>query len=672
MLVPAPWRRHSCLPRRDSSRRLAVLALLLTVPTFAQQPAPPYAPTAGEIRQITTKADELAASVRALRAARSDDTLLADVEIYEKAARWILKFPEEFYTKDHLAQTLTALDRGIERAQQLRAGKSPWVAETGRRTMRGYRSGIDGSVQPYGLYVPASNEPSRPIRLDVNLHGRQGRQNEVNFLTAWADSKNAQPTDSAQIQLDVFGRMNNAYHWAGEADVFEAIQAVQKRYKIDPARIVLKGFSMGGHGAWFIGLHYPDRWVALEAGAGSTRSRRLDEANLPAHQQAMLRIFDNLFEWSLNLHNLPVAGYGGELDRQLRASVMVREQLVKEGLHIDGEPFALAAKEIPAIFLVGPQTPHRVHPDSRKRMDAFLREQAERGQRSPERIRFVTYTTRYNRSYWVTLDGLEKHYERSEIDARRSDDRRRYDIATKNLARLILREADRAADISIDGQTVRVKSAPEIALEKSGASWRQAGLRNGSALRKKHALQGPIDDAFLDPFLCVRPTGTPWNAAANQQALQRLEHFDRIHAKYFRGHVRVKDDAEVTGADLKNYHVVLFGDPGSNRLIARLHNKLPLQWTRENIAFGNRTFAAADHLPAMIYPNPANPALYVVLNSGLTVEDRDYPMGDYLTPRLGDFAILKVGTTATEPVCAGLFDESWQLGGAGGFACPTH
>ena len=32
---------------------------------------------------------------------------------------------------------------------------------------------------------------------------------------------------------------------------------------------------------------------------------------------------------------------------------------------------------------------------------------------SPDHVRFVTYTTRYNRSYWVSLDGLEKHYERA-------------------------------------------------------------------------------------------------------------------------------------------------------------------------------------------------------------------------------------------------------------------
>src|SRR5205823_934652 len=147
------------------------------------------------------------------------------------------------------------------------------------------------------------------------------------------------------------------------------------------------------------------------------------------------------------------------------------------------------------------------------------------------------YTTRYNKSYWATLAGLEKHYERAEVDARRLSDGARYEITTKNLTRLILRETDRAESITIDGQKLSVTRAPEIALEKSaleksaleksGGSWRQADVKEGPGLKKRHGMQGPIDDAFLEPFLVVRPTGAPWNAAANRQALRQLERFDR-------------------------------------------------------------------------------------------------------------------------------------------------
>jgi hypothetical protein len=77
---------------------------------------------------------------------------------------------------------------------------------------------------------------------------------------------------------------------------------------------------------------------------------------------------------------------------------------------------------------------------------------------------------------------------------------------------------------------------------------------------------------------------------------------------------------------------------------------------------GDRTFTAADHVPLMIYPNPLSPSRYVVLNSGLTVQDREYPASDYLTPLYGDFALLKTGTDGPLQVeTAGLFDETWRL-----------
>jgi hypothetical protein len=124
----------------------------------------------------------------------------------------------------------------------------------------------------------------------------------------------------------------------------------------------------------------------------------------------------------------------------------------------------------------------------------------------------------------------------------------------------------------------------------------------------------------------------------------------------------VKDDKDVTQQDLERYHVVVFGDPGSNRLLARLAAKLPLQWTRERVGFGGQTHAAAETLPALIYPNPLNPRRYVVVNSGLTSEEREI-RGEYQLPRLGDYALLKVdpATDFPEILSAGLFDERWRV-----------
>src|SRR6266550_2729462 len=228
--------------------------------------------------------------------------------------------------------------------------------------------------------------------------------------------------------------------------------------------------------------------------------------------------------------------------------------------------------------MVSKETGHGTSPLVRQRLDAFLKEHGDKGQSSPDHIRFLTYTTRYNRSYWVSLDGLEKHYERAEVDARRTAGGISFNIKTKNLTRLALRETASVREITIDGQTLQVNPAPEITLDRTGSTWKVATNEPESGLHKRHALQGPIDDAFLDPFLMVRPTGTPWNEEVNQQALRTLARFDKLWAKYFRGHPFVKDDKDVTADDLAKYHVVLFGDPGSNRVIQKWVGKLPVRW----------------------------------------------------------------------------------------------
>jgi hypothetical protein len=133
-------------------------------------------------------------------------------------------------------------------------------------------------------------------------------------------------------------------------------------------------------------------------------------------------------------------------------------------------------------------------------------------------------------------------------------------------------------------------------------------------------------------------------------------------ARFFRGHPFVKDDKDVTAADIAKYHLVLFGDPGSNRWIAKLQGKLPVKWTKDTVAIGTYSYPAAETYPTLIFPNPLNAAKYVILNTGLTIDDRGYN-GDYGTPRYGDYALVKAKPGADVPdlLHAGLFDEHWKL-----------
>jgi hypothetical protein len=664
--------------------RLFLLLLALLGTLAAQPPAqkkaaplPPIVPKSEELAAIRSKLSQLDSQLSALAANKANPDLLTDVEIYAKAARFLLEFPQTFFTQDGINQASSVLDEGLSRARQLQANQPSWTNAKGR-FIHAYRSPLDGSVQPYGVTIPDSYNPAVPARLYVWLHGRDATLTEASFLTKFP-RPNKSPTyataATGQITLDCYGRWNNANHWAGEVDVFEAIAEVSRRYNIDQNRIILRGFSLGGAGAWHIALQYPDRFAAAEIGAG-TYPRRAYLDGFPPYQKGPLHIWENILDWSLNAFNIPIAAHDGDSDSgasglppepgvpnrgQLESSLRVRAQLAKEGFPAEGDPNFLRVKGTPSIFLISQNTGHSISPLVRQQVDTFLKEHGDRGLVSPNEIRFVTFTTRYNRAHWVSAVALDKHYQRSQIFAKRDPSRSRIEVTTSNVAHLSLREMGAARQLTIDGQTLKVKPAPELHFARTGTTWRPAPSAP-AGLRKTHALQGPIDDAFLNPFLLVRPTGTPWNPEAHQQALRILARFDRVYARYYRAHPRIKDDKDVTPEDLANFNVALFGDPGSNSVMARLAAKLPIRWSRQSITAGAQSFPSASHLPALIYPNPLRPNRYVVLNSGLTIDEEEYHR-DYSMPKLGDLAILKVtpNSESPEPAFATLFDEFWRL-----------
>jgi hypothetical protein len=232
--------------------------------------------------------------------------------------------------------------------------------------------------------------------------------------------------------------------------------------------------------------------------------------------------------------------------------------------------------------------------------------------------------------------------------------------------------------VSIDGQ--KVEATPylnnlgvlSVYLQRRDGAWAAVLPERlaGDLLRRPYKTQnltGPIDDAFTESFLCVRGTGKPWHDATGQYAAGNLERFRAEWGKFFRGDLPVKDDSAVTPEDIASRHLVLFGDPASNSLIAQVADALPLTWTKDQIALAGQTVSAADHVPAMIYPSPLNGRRYVVLNSGHTFRAADLQgTNALLYPRLGDYALLKLAGSnkdplATEVVGAGLFDDFWRV-----------
>ena len=265
-------------------RTLSILVVLLPIsnPSGVIAQAPAKGSGAAKKAEVVKPTPEMRDKTRASLAASAtlldhvrvaykvSDDLDADARVFHRAARLMDELDEGCVRLDDSLIQVILLATSSTRAMEISLGKAPWTKETGS-VARGYTSKVDGSAQPYVIEVPAGLDLSRPARLDVVLHGRNDGMNEARFINSHLKKK--VPADRPYLTLHVFGRGNNAYRWAGETDIFEAIEAVRRNYKVDDDRVVLRGFSMGGAGAWHIGLHVPSLWSSVEAGAGFYRRR---------------------------------------------------------------------------------------------------------------------------------------------------------------------------------------------------------------------------------------------------------------------------------------------------------------------------------------------------------------------------------------------------------------
>jgi hypothetical protein len=657
------------------------LSLLATVgPASAQGPAaerpipPPGIVLAEADRaELLKGAEDLGREIASLQEALKERPalldLVPDVQIYWNAVRYAVGY-DEIFDAQEVEVARRFLAKGHERARQLGEGRAPWTTATGL-VVRGYVSKIDGSVQPYGLVVPESYHAGEATkhRLDVWLHGRAEKLSELAFLEG-RETTPGDFTPKDAFVLHPYGRFCNANKLAGEVDVFEALEHARRAYPLDDDRIAVRGFSMGGAAAWHLSVHHPGTWAACAPGAGFSETADFlkvlgNETLTPtAYEKALFHLYDAT-DYALNLVHCPTVAYSGEIDKQKQAADRMAEAMAQEGLTL--------------VHVIGPKTAHSYEPGAKAEIDRRIDAILARG-RDPlaRRVRFTTFTLRYNQVAWLRLLGLDHHWERARFDGEIVDSHT-VRATTTNVSSFLLEMAPgqspldptHRATVLIDGQPLVVPGPSSdrswsARFRKVLGRWTAVTGAEAPGLRKRPGLQGPVDDAFMDRFVFVMPTGAAlnervgaWVAAESHRAVERWR-------RQFRGEAQVRTDATVTDADIASSNLVLWGDPGSNRLLARIADKLPFRWDDGGLRVGAKTYDAGRHVPILIYPNPLNPERYVVLNSGFTYREYDDLNNARQIPKLPDWAIvdLKTPPSSRAPgavVDAGFFGESWEL-----------
>jgi predicted esterase len=628
---------------------LASLSSASDLPPIAPiaRPVPPPGVALSEADR-TRLSSTLAELEKRLAAATSP--LKADVEIFTKAVRYALAYDEFWDAAKDPAKADWALSQAKERLDQL--AQAPWSKQTGP-VVRGFVSQIDGAVQPYGLVIPEKLDLGKPVPLYIWLHGRGEKSTDLYFLNEHAHGVDQVHPDDA-IVVHPLGRQCVGFQGAGEQDVLEAVADVSAHYKIDPERIVLMGFSMGGGGSKHLGAHYTDRFCCIHTGAGYSETAQfchVDLAATPAYEQTLWGV-DDVPDYVRNLFNIPFSCYSGEKDGQMQAAKVLEA--------------AFAANGKTLVHLIGPGVAHKYEPETLKQCLKLVHDAVVAGRpHDPPTLTFQTRTLRYNRLFWLEALGLGEHWKDSRIDAQGNGDKATLTTVNISALRVSWPGLAKGGTVAIDGQAVAVPAGAGAQLIKDGAAWRLARAADDGVLRKQPGLQGPIDDAFVTPFLVVEPSGHSADARFQRWVDFESAHFHERWATIMRGDLRSKRDSEVTDDDIKRYNLVLWGDAASNKVIARLAAKLPVTWDDKAIAVGSSSFARDGHVLALIYPNPLNPAKYVVINSALTFREAADQNNAQQNPKLPDWVVIDLAKdpNASLPggiAAAGFFDERWQ------------
>jgi predicted esterase len=430
-----------------------------------------------------------------------------------------------------------------------------------------FRSELDGSLQPYSLFVPPGFDPRRRYPLLVFLHGRTGDDQGALAPFAKAAAKDF-------IVLAPFGRGDLGYQGPGEVDVLEALEAVASRFPIDRDRIYVAGSSMGGFGAQRIAQLHPDLFAGMASFAGWSGPQILT-----------------------NLRALPVLLVHGDAD--------------------DNVPDALDRVSFAVLKELG--APARLDSLPGVGHDAFSAWTAGKGadrlleffrplkrQAWPKTVSAAATRARYGGQYWVTIAGLASRTEPGMVKAQVDDERHlTVDTSLVTAFSLDLRHPLLASKGRIlcwvDGRTVAVDAGTAKASFALGAS----GFfeRQPQGAPEPYSIGG-LREIFARPLYVVYGSAVPGKTArlkAIAGTIADLSPSEEVDFGDRSGRPRIVSDKEFNPVAAGAASVLFIGKPAENSALAALRG-LPISWGKKGFAIGNTEYRGKGLIAVCPYP----------------------------------------------------------------------
>ena len=312
-----------------------------------------------------------------------------------------------------------------------------------------FASPFDGSQQPYRLYLPSAYDGSQPLPLLVALHGTGGDQNKYFDHETYQDGIYKSEAEKRGIAVvcpfggDAQGRPTE-WRGVGELHVLAALEDVQRRFRIDPDRIVCTGQSMGGTGTTYLCCRYPDVFAA-----------GIPLASTYGHISLVT-----------NLRDVPMFYVHGGQDWPIYAKtgpLPITDEMRRLGYN--GSLWMIA------------ETGHNTMSVSTERVLEWALQQKRVAH--PRRITHRAYFPPHGRAWWVEIQDIERPGWFAEVDAR-IEEGNRIVVACRNTTRVVLRpdpdllNREERIAVLLDGRVVFddvCGGQQEIVLSRHAGDW---------------------------------------------------------------------------------------------------------------------------------------------------------------------------------------------------------
>ena len=205
-----------------------------------------------------------------------------------------------------------------------------------------------GRVQPYSVCLPATYAPGRKLPLTLLLHSLALGQNQFAAIDPRLLHQVCDGRDS--VVVTPLARGPSCWYFdEGELDVWEVWARVAEQLGTDPNRTVVSGYSMGGYGAYKLGLTYPEVFAqaVVLAGPPTCGVRLLPDVDIPGDLDQNSHCAREGDTWRLlvNARWLPFVIAHGVLD-----GLVPIASVLQQVLEIDAEPVLTLVMVLVAVL----------------------------------------------------------------------------------------------------------------------------------------------------------------------------------------------------------------------------------------------------------------------------------------------------------------------------------